>query len=70
MKRSTEEFKRELCAAIANDRDVQRAILDVIKRAIISNPDIRSDISPSSIKKYGSIFQERLQNTNNENITS
>lgn len=71
MKRSTEEFKSELCAAIANDCDVQRAILDVIKRASISNPEIRLLLSESAVKKYVDLFQERLQNqnTNKENIT-
>jgi len=53
MEQSTEEFKRNLCAVISNDRDVQKVLLDVIKRSIISNPEIRAILDQSSVSHSG-----------------
>lgn len=50
MKRSTEEFKRELCDAITYDLDVRAAILDIVKRSAILNPEIRQLLDQSSVR--------------------
>ena len=53
MEQSKEEFKRDLCDAISHDRDVQKVLLDVIKRSVISNPEIRAILGQSCVSDSG-----------------